>query len=108
MKINFDRLPLILSEEIIRELLIIYDEARQSSEWREVSGKLSDDQIWQVLRAVAERDEKNAHEEWLHSSQEGIGLSEVDERSKSRKDWKGKKKLGELLTELRVKLMGEY
>jgi hypothetical protein len=70
MKFNFDKLPLILPEEIIRELLIIYDNARQSSEWRKVSSKLSDEQVWQVLHAVIERDEKNAHEEWLHSSQE--------------------------------------
>lgn len=38
----------------------------------------------------------------------GIGLSEVDLRAKKRETWQGKNLLGEILTQLRVDLMGEY
>ena len=38
----------------------------------------------------------------------GIGLTEDDPRSKLRETWQGKNLLGEILTQLRVDLMGEY
>lgn len=38
----------------------------------------------------------------------GIGLPEDDPRAKKRETWQGKNLLGEILTQLRVDLMGEY
>ncbi|MBK6264771.1 NADAR family protein [Marivirga sp. S37H4] len=38
----------------------------------------------------------------------GIGLSEDDTRSLKRETWKGKNLLGEILTNIRVELLGEY
>ncbi len=38
----------------------------------------------------------------------GIGLTENDPRAKQREMWQGKNLLGEILTQLRVDLMGEY
>lgn len=38
----------------------------------------------------------------------GIGLSEDDSRAKMRETWQGRNLLGEILTQLRVDLMGEY
>lgn len=38
----------------------------------------------------------------------GIGLAEDDSRAKKRETWQGKNLLGEILTQLRVDLMGEY
>lgn len=38
----------------------------------------------------------------------GIGLRSSDPRALSRSTWQGKNLLGEILTELRMKLMGEY
>lgn len=38
----------------------------------------------------------------------GIGLAEDDPRAKKRETWKGKNLLGEILTQLRVDLIGEY
>ncbi|GAA5027827.1 hypothetical protein GCM10011506_15870 [Marivirga lumbricoides] len=38
----------------------------------------------------------------------GIGLAEDDHRSRMRKTWLGKNLLGEILTQLRFDLMGEY
>jgi ribA/ribD-fused uncharacterized protein len=38
----------------------------------------------------------------------GIGLAEADPRAKKRETWQGKNLLGEILTQLRVDLMGEY
>lgn len=38
----------------------------------------------------------------------GIGLKEDDPKAQQRSTWKGKNLLGEILTELRIELMGEY
>lgn len=38
----------------------------------------------------------------------GIGLAEDDPRTKNRETWQGKNLLGEILTQLRVELMGGY
>ena len=38
----------------------------------------------------------------------GIGLKEGDPKTKQRSTWEGKNLLGEILTELRIELMGEY
>lgn len=38
----------------------------------------------------------------------GIGLTEDDPRAKQREMWQGKNLLGEILTQLRVELMGDY
>lgn len=38
----------------------------------------------------------------------GIGLAEDDERALKRKTWQGKNLLGEILTQIRIELMGEY
>lgn len=38
----------------------------------------------------------------------GIGLTEDDPRAKKRETWQGKNLLGEILTQLRVELMGDY
>lgn len=122
----YHKAMIFLDREIASQIMSTHDVKKIKGLGREI--KEYDEDIWKYFRSKVVYEGNKAKFTQSESLKEalfatkgttlveaapndtiwGIGLTEDDPRAKKRETWQGKNLLGEILTQLRVDLMGEY